>query len=190
MKAKQFFFVLLGLLALSIVGIVGAYRWGSIQLEAKANTISDLQADNDISAEKIIKLQKAQQDSNNIEEVSALLDRLLPKQKEQEKLVADIIYTATAEAGIPASKVTSFTFIGSGEPDTLSGTTVSATNPGVYEYPFSLQITGISYDTLLKLLKEIETNGRIVQVDNIQISPGDSSSDLSVNLSAKAYVKP
>lgn len=182
---------MIGALVLSVAGIVAAYYWGDKQLQSKSAIISDLIADRDISQEKIIKLQKAKQDTTGIDEVNQLLDTLLPASKEQEKLIADVIYTATAEAGIPFSQVSSFSFTGSNEPDSLSGTVVSKDNPGVYEYPFTLQINEVPYNTLLKLLQEIETNQRIVQVANIQISPDASNpSVLSVSLSTKAYLKP
>ncbi len=141
--------------------------------------------------EKILQLQNAQQDVENLDDVTALLDRLLPQKKEQEKLIADVIFTATSEAGIPFSQVSSFSFSGSGEPSDLSGTVKSVDNPGVYEYPFTLQISDITYETLLGLLKEIETNDRIVQVANIQISPlGNGTSAVSVTIAAKAYIRP
>lgn len=191
MKSKRFFFIMLALLIMSSLSVVGAFIWGSGQLEDKSNEISALIAERDVSREKILKLQKAEQDVDDLDEVVSLLDRLLPQKKEQEKLIADVIYTATGEAGISFSKVTSFSFSGDGEPSDLSGTVASTGNPGVYEYPFTLQITEITYETLLKLLQEIETNGRIVQVENIQISPTEvNSSTVSVTISAKAYIRP
>jgi Tfp pilus assembly protein PilO len=176
---------------MSIGSIIGAYYWGNNQLKAKASSISDLIADRDITQEKIINLQKAQKSSEDLDSVTQLLDNLLPKTKQQEELIADVIYTATAESGIPFSQVSSFSFSGSSEPDSLSGTVLSKEFPGVYEYPFTLQINSIPYATLLTLLREIETNGRIVQVENIQISPdSDNPNVLTVSLSTKAYVKP
>lgn len=189
MSTKKFFFVMLGLIAVSFVAVALAFYWGSGQLEKKSTALSDLIADRDVTQEAIIKLNKAQGDVENLDEVSALLDRLLPLSKQQENLIADILYTSTSEAGIPSSQVTSFSFTGTGEPNDLSGTTTSKENPGVYEYPFTMNISSISYDTLLKLLVEIETNGRIIQVDNVQITPqGDGT--LNVALSMKAYLKP
>ena len=191
MTAKKFFFVLIGMLVLALLAIFGAFYWGNNQLEAEASDISTLIADRDIQQEKIIRLQQAKQDTTELESIETLLDRLLPPTKEQEQLVADVIFTATAEAGIPFSQVTSFSFSGSNEPNDLSGTTASKDNPGVFEYPFTLQIEEITYDTLLQLLREIETNGRIVQVDNIQIAPDAQNPNiLSVSLSTKAYVRP
>lgn len=190
MSAKKFFFVLLGLLVLSFVAVAGSYVWGNNKLEKEAAAVSDLKADLDVTQEAIIKLQKAKSDAENVDSVIIVLDRLLPTQKEQDKLIADIIFTATAEAGIPFDKVTSFSFDSDSEPDDLSGTTLSRENPGVYEYPFNISISDISYETLLNLLREIETNGRIIQVDNVGISPSSIGSNVSVQLSMKAYLKP
>lgn len=190
MNARKFFYVLIGLMAFSFIGVAGAYTWGHGQLEEKSVAVSDSMADRDVTQEAIIKLQKAKADAQDIDNVVEILDRLLPKEKEQDKLIADIIYTATAEAGIPFSKVASFSFEGGSEPDALSGTNASKDNPGVYEYPFSLTVNSISYETLLKLLREIESNGRLIQVDNIGISPETDSSNVNVNLSMKAYLQP
>jgi Tfp pilus assembly protein PilO len=191
MRSKQFFFVTLALLLLSVASIIGAFTWGDGYLEAKSSEVAGLIAERDISREKILRLQNSKQSVDNLDEVTALLDRLLPQKKEQEKLIADVIFTATSEAEIPFSKVSSFSFSGGSEPSDLSGTVVSKGNPGVYEYPFTLRIVEIDYSTLLKLLQEIETNGRIVQVENIQISPtGVNSTIVSATISAKAYIRP
>lgn len=190
MTARKFFFTLLLILVVSFAGVAGVYVWGSNKSEEKALEVSNLKADKDISEEAILKLKKAQSDIDNIDEVVAILDRLLPKEKEQDKLIADIIYTATAEAGIPFSQVVSFAFNGGTEPNNLSGTAASKSNPGVYEYPFNVNINNISYETLLQLLREIETNGRIIQVDNVGISPDGATTNVNVQLSMKAYLKP
>lgn len=191
MKAKQFYFVMIGALILSVGSIFGSYYLGTTQLEAKSQEVGDLIAQRDVTQEKIIRLQKANQDAQDIDSVVDLLDRLLPKEKQQDKLIADVIYTATAQSGIPFNQVTSFSFSGAGDPDSLSGTSPSTENPGINEYPFNLQIQEITYQTLLNLLVNIERNGRIVQIANIQISPSQSDPNIvSVSLSAKAYLKP
>jgi Tfp pilus assembly protein PilO len=192
MKAKQFYFLLIGMLILSVVGIVGSFIWGKSQLKTNSISVSELIAERDAQRDNIIVLQQAVSQTENVDEINTLLDRLLPAEKDQESLILDIIYTATAESGIPISNITTFSFSGSGDPSTLSGTIPSKENPGVLEYPFSLEIQNISYDALLKLLKEIETNGRIIQVENVQISPSKKDPGLlsSVSLSMKAYLKP
>jgi Tfp pilus assembly protein PilO len=192
MKSKQLFFTLIACLVLSIAGIVGAFVWGKGQLKTNATNVSNLLAERDAQREKIISLQKAEVQTANIESVNNLLDSLLPKEKNQETLVLDIIYTSTAEAGIPFSSITTFSFSGGGDPDKLSGTEPYKEVPGVLVYPFNLEISDISYTTLLNLLKQIETNGRIIQVANIQISPNKEVPGLisSVSLSMEAFVRP
>jgi len=192
MKAKQFYFILLALLILSAGGIIGAFVWGKGQLKTNALNVSNLLAERDAQRDVVISLQQAEARADEVENINKILDRLLPKAKNQETLVLDIIYTATAQSGIPVSSISSFAFSGSGDPDALSGTEPLKDIPGVLEYPFNIEIKNISYTTLIKLLNEIETNGRIIQVDNLQISPNKTDPGLltSVSLSLKAYVKP
>jgi Tfp pilus assembly protein PilO len=192
MKAKQFYFLLLGMLMLSVAGIVGSFIWGKNQLKSNAISVSEQLAERDAQRDNIILLQQAESQIKDIDEVNELLDRLLPTQKNQETLILDIIYTATAESGIALSNISTFSFGGSGDPDALSGTAPNKEVSGVLEYPFSLNLQNINYDVLLKFLKEIETNGRIIQVDNVQINPSKKDPGLltSVSLSLKAYLKP
>lgn len=183
---------MIAVIVLSFGGIIGAFYWGNKQLVNKGVVLSELRTDSDIAQAKIVALNKAQKSSELTETAEKLLSTLLPNQKQQEKLVADILYTASTEAGIPIENIGSINFTGGGEPSDLSGTEQSNEVPGVYTYPFSISVSNISYDTLLLLLKEIENNGRLVQVDSLQISPdklkiGQIS---DVSLSLKAFLKP
>lgn len=189
MSARKFHFILLGLILVSFAAVAGVYFVGNGKLDEQSKSLAVMKAERDVSQEAIIKLKKAKADSKDIDEVVSVLNRLLPNEKQQDKLIADVIYTATAEAGISFNKIISFSFEGGSNPDALSGTNASKENPGVFEYPFNLTINDISYETLLKLLNEIETNGRIIQVSNIGISPNELNSNVNVQLSMKAYVK-
>jgi Tfp pilus assembly protein PilO len=192
MKAIRLYFLLITLLVLSAGGIVGTFAWGRNQLEANSNTVSSLLAERDAQRDNIIILQQAEAQLAEAEYANSLLEKLLPKEKNQEALVLDIIYTATAESKIPISNITSFSFSGSDGPSALSGTIPLKEIPGVSEYPFNLELKNISYTALLTLLSEVEKNGRIIQIDVVQITPSKTSSGLltSVNLSMKAYVLP
>jgi Tfp pilus assembly protein PilO len=192
LKPKQFFFVMIAIMVLSFGGIIAAFYWGNKRLEAKSSVLSSLKTDYDISEAKIEALKRAEDSSELADDATKLLDTLLPRQKEQEKLLADIIYTASGEAGIPVNKLGAISFSGGGEPSDLSGTEESEDIAGVYTYPFTMSITKISYDTLLKLLQEIESNGRLVQIDNLQISPDKENPGqlTAVSLSLKAFLRP
>jgi Tfp pilus assembly protein PilO len=192
MDARKLYYTLIALIILSSIAIFGAFSWGKDQLEQNSSSVSELIAERDAQQENIIILQKAETESQEVEEVNQLLERLLPTEKNQETLVLDIIYTATAESGIPLSSIATFAFNGAGDPDALSGTLPNKEVPGVLEYPFTLELKDITYDALLQLLQEIETNGRIIQVSTVQINPDKTNISLlsSVSLSMKAYVKP
>ena len=192
LKPKYFFFVMIAVIVLAFGGIIGAFYWGSNGLKAEADVLSNLKTDYDVSEAKITALKRANESAEKITDANKLLDTLLPKQKEQEKLLADIFYTATNEAGIPVNKLGAISFSGGGEPSDLSGTEESKDIAGVYTYPFNMSISKISYETLLKLLQEIEQNGRLVQVDNLQISPDKENPGqlTTVTLSLKAFLRP
>ena len=192
LTAKHYFYIMIFITIASFGGIVAAFYWGDQQLQAKANTLANLQTDRDIAETKLIALQKARQSTELSEEANALLAKLLPKQKQQEELIADVIYTASVESGIPLSKLGALTFTGNDEPSDLSGTEQSKDITGVYSYPFSVSVQDISYATLLKLLKEIENNGRLVQIDDVQISPDRNTPGQisSVSLTLNAFLKP
>lgn len=190
--AKQLFYGMIVLMLISFGGIIGAFYWGSQQLESKASLLSSLQTDNDVAQEKLIALDGAKKSTELKDEAEKLLSMLLPREKEQEKLVADVIYTAVAEAKIPVENIGALNFSGGGEASDLSGTVQSKDVPGVYAYPFTVSVEDISYETLLILLKEIENNGRLVQIENLEIAPDKNlpGQISTVNLSLKAFLKP
>lgn len=183
---------MIGFIVLSLVGLGGAFVWGDKQLKTKALEMSDLLADKDIEQDKKVALEKSKNSVEDKAELENLISTLLPAKKDQEKLIVDVIYTATSEAGIRASQITSFSFSGSSQPDDLSGTEKSKDIPGINVYPFNMQLQNIPYATLLTFLKQTETNERIVQVSNVQITPDKASAGSlsAVSLSMKAYIKP
>jgi Tfp pilus assembly protein PilO len=192
LNAKQFFYAMVVTTILGFVGIIAAFYWGEGLLNNRASLIADLKTDRDLAGDKIIALRKAQKSTTRSEEATRILNVLLPSTKSQETLIADILYTATLESGIPSSNISALTFSNSGNPSDLSGTEPFKEVSGVLSYPFNMTVQDITYDTLLKLLREIETNGRLVQVDDIQISPSKTTpgSISSVNLTLKAFLKP
>ncbi len=192
LNAKKFYVVMIVTTIVAFGAIIGAFYWGNTQLESRAHKISDLQADADIAQEKIIALKKAKDSGGNLDEATKLLDTLLPTTKQQEKLVADIIYTASQQVGILLQKLGALSFNNSESPSDLSGTEAYKEVPGVYSYPFTMSVSEISYDTLLKLLQEIEMNGRLVQVDSLEISPDKDvpGQITNVSFSLKAFIRP
>lgn len=192
MTPKRFFIIMLAVLVLSAVGSVAGFYWADQQLKVKAGMVSQLLADRDAQSDKIDKLQTANNSVQNADALNNLINTLLPKQKNQDNLVANIVYTATKQAGVSADQITNISFTGTGAPSSLSGTTLSKDVQGVYVYPFTLQVKDVSYDTMLKLFSAFETNKRIIQADQVQISPDKSKIGYisSVTISLKTFVQP
>ncbi len=191
--SKQAFFALIGLCVLSGLSIILVLYLGNNRLRHSNAEISTLLSDRDITRQKLDKLTALADQGKKSEQIEKTVTAIIPRQKKQQTLIAEIIYKATSEANIKASQIVSFNFSGN-EKDTLgdlSGTVPLKTVAGVYEYPFSMNLQNVSYSKLLKLLSEIESNQRLIQVSNVNISPSGEQSDVySVNLVMKAYVQP
>ncbi len=181
--------VVLGLVSLASIG---GFVLADKQLKTRATTVSSLIAERDAQSDKIDKLKASKNSVQDAQKLNDLINALLPTQKKQENLVADIIYTATNQAGISASQIVNISFSGTGIPDTLSGTSASKDIKGVYVYPFTLQLKDISYTTMLKLFTELEKNKRIIQADQVQISPDKAKTGYlsNVSLALKTFVQP
>lgn len=192
MSSKRFFFVMIGVFLISIAVGVAGFIWTNNLLKEKAKTVSLAMAERDVLQYKIDLLRKSTSSLKDVDKLTTLVDAVLPKEKKQEDLIGDIIYTASSEAGISNNKISNITFTTTQTPDNLSGTTALKTVQGVFSYPFSIQIGKIPYSSLLNFLGEIEKNKRIIQVENISITPNktDASQIDSVSLSLKTFVRP
>lgn len=184
--------IMLAVLGISVAASVAGFVWADGQLQKKSNSVAQLLAERDAQSDKIDKLKTAKNSIQDSEKLNNLINSLLPKQKQQENLIVDIVYTATKQAGIAPAQITNISFSNTGQPDSLSGTSVSKEIQGVYVYPFSLQIKDISFETLIKLFTELEKNKRIIQADQVNISPDKSRPGFlgNVSLSLKTFVQP
>lgn len=192
MTPKRFFMIMMAVFILSIGASTAGFYWADQQLSAKSRIVSELLADRDAEADKITKLEASKNSAQNADELNKLITTLLPEQKDQDNLVANITYTATKTAGLSADQITNIAFSATASPTALSGTTQSKDVQGVYVYPFTLQLKDISYATMLKLFAAFESNQRIIQADQVQITPDKSHPGLisSLSLSLKTFVQP
>lgn len=192
MTPKRLYFAMIGCLALAILGSLGGIYWANGMLKSKSQTVAGLMAERDAQTDQINKLRSSKNTADQSQKLNDLINSLLPKQKKQENLVADIIYTSTKQAGVLDSQITNISFNNSGAPTSLSGTSQSKDIQGVYVYPFTLQLKDISYQTMLQLFSEFERNKRIIQADQVQIAPDKSKPGYltSVSLSLKTFVQP
>ena len=192
MNPKRLFSLMLAVLSLATVASIGGFLFADKQLSSSSKSVSLLKAEHDYQTDKINSLRSSNIAVPDSQGLNDLINSLLPRQKKQENLVADIIYTATTQSGIKPNQIVNISFSSSGIPDSLSGTSISKDIKGVYVYPFTLQLKDISYQTMLKLFQELEKNKRIIQADQVAISPDKARAGYlsSVSLSLKTFVQP
>ena len=192
MSAKKFFIVMIALLTLSVAAAVGAIYNGTKFLSKKSLELSEKMAEKDAQVDVIQRIKSSSSNTKDLEQLKVLVNEVLPIDKRQGELVADFLYTATSEAGLPVSSISTISFSGNAKPDALSGAIKSKSVPEVYDYPFTIQLKSIPYTKLLDFLGQIEKNKRIITVDNIQLTPSATNpSDIeSISLSLKTYLKP
>ncbi len=184
--------MMLVILSLATIASIGGFLLADKQLSSSSKSVSLLKAEHDYQTDKINSLRTSNVAVPDSQGLNDLINSLLPRQKKQENLVADIIYTATTQSGIKPNQIVNISFSSSGIPDSLSGTSISKDIKGVYVYPFTLQLKDISYQTMLKLFQELEKNKRIIQADQVAISPDKARAGYlsSVSLSLKTFVQP
>src|SRR5688572_10014962 len=125
MTPKRFFFVMVGLMILVIGLGVSGFWFGDQQLKKQSMNLADLTAERDAAQKKLDDLQRLSNTPINQTETENLIKAILPADKQQQNLIANIINTAVAEAGIPSGRINNITFSGSGAPSDLSGATQS-----------------------------------------------------------------
>lgn len=190
---KQYYYVFIALATLGFLSIIAALYLGNATLADANNKTSVMLAERDVARDKLSRLTTVAAQVKESEEVEETVTSIIPKSKEQQTLVAEIIYKATSEAQINSSQISSFNFSGSDSDSLsdLSGTTPLTSPAGVYEYPFSVAVADISYSQLLKLFNEIESNQRLIQISTVNITPSAANpGSLDINLVMKAYVQP
>ncbi len=192
MNAKKFFLVMVAMVILSIGAAFGAIYYGDKFLSVKSQDLARSIAERDAQTDVISRIKSSASTSKNLDDLRTLVGQVLPNEKRQGDLVADFLYTASTQAGIPTGNITNISFSSGATPDTLSGAVKSKAISDVYEYPFTIQMKDIPYNKLLGFFTELEKNKRIISIDNLQLTPNSKDPNIlnSVTLSLKTYIKP
>lgn len=186
MSSKKAFYLIIATVVLTLLvgGVV--YYYADQYLSHKAKEISVLKADLEIVELKIANARKAEQDLEKLGFLSDIVDEVLPPEKIQSNVVAELVSFA-ADANVRLDS------IGFEATDIKSTVPVSQTKPlqgvnGVNTLPISLTING-NYNNLLRFLENIETNRRKMQVDSLSLSPNIESGGISSSITINVYVR-
>jgi len=218
-NAKRFNIILTIFLALQTIGAVALTVYANIWLTEKADGLVELKLDTvGLKEQQSVNLQAAK-DLLKYESTRVLLEKIVPKSKDQAKTISELLKIAD-EVGVTISSMTfpASELGNSGSTKTVVGTTptVAAANttvvtqakpvaniPGLLGIEISLsQIDnragesgdGVSYEQLLGFLEAVERNRRTMQIKTLQVLPiRDQSgrvSGYSLSLTMNIFVKP
>lgn len=218
-NSKRLFFFLSATLVLLGIGTIALTVYTNIWLSKKADGLVSLKLETKGLEEKQIVNQKAANYLKDNEATSDLLEKIVPKNKDQAKTIAELlkiseeigvtINTMTFPASELGNNATGKTVVGT-TPTAAAANSTAITQakpvvniPGLLGIEVSLsQIdrlgsdsgSGITYKQLLGFLEAVEKNRRTMQIKTLQISPLKSAtgsiSGYALTLTMNIYVKP
>lgn len=184
MKPKQFFLVLLGIFAVTLLVGGGGYYLALKQLKTKSAALASGLAAQEETNAQIDNLDRLKrQYDRDILPILPLLDQALPREKKQTEILAQL-QTIAAETGLNIASVSMPS--PTGLPTSVSQTIKSGT---VLALPISFQLSG-TYDQLQRFTARVENLNRFTNITNLGISRPDKSKPIVYAIALNAYIKP
>lgn len=210
MNSKRLYYVLIGLIALALFGLVGgAYQANSL-LAQKATGLTALKAKNLALAQEQQSLVGSRKEIAKYATLEKITRAVVPEDKNQAEAVGEIVKIAAANGvrlasvtfpastlgNVSASKAPTPTGASSSTKPTKSLSQVLPVKniPGVYLLVIAVQgdpQQSVPYDRFIAFLSDLEHNRRTAQVSAITLTPdAENRNNLTFNLSLNEYIKP
>lgn len=183
MKPKQMFFILLGLLTLTIVAGLYFYMSAHRALGEKLNELEIATSDIVLAREKVAKLEELEGQFEKLQPLIKKGDDILPPEKEQAEALA-VLNKLVTNSGLSVKSITFERT--SGLPTDISQTQKSNL-ANVLVMPVNIQTSSGTYAQLQKLLLSIENNVRHMQVKNLDIARTQDDS-LAFSIKVDTYL--
>jgi Tfp pilus assembly protein PilO len=184
MKAKLFFFLMLGLVSLTLVGSSGLYYFMNSRLNAKIGQLSQTKEDIAVTTEEIANLESLNKRLKEIENIKPMIEAALPRGKTQSESVAQILSIAR----LNGVNFRTITFEATqGLPAENSQTKTSKVVPSVSTVPITLETESVRYETLKDFLRDVFAIRRNANVSSLMIirdadNPGRVSARLTIDI--------
>ena len=200
MKAKQLYFVLLGMLTLLIIAFFGVAYGTNALLSRQASKLSKLRADGEVVDNLQLTLTKNKKDITKYSQLNNIAETIVPQDKDQAEAIREIVNLAS-DSGI--KKLSSVTFpnstLGTITPGLNNNPNLTQLTPvkgiaGVYQLPITVaqdQSARVPYGQFITFLSKIEQNRRTAQVSSITIQPDTSNTNMvAFSLVINEFIKP
>lgn len=207
MNAKNLYYTLFGgLVCLILITGLTVYA-GTSLMQKSANSLVDAKLDNlEVDTQEISFVQ-AKKDLEKYKDISALVSKVLPKDKDQARAVSEI-YRIGSESNItidriqfPSSTLGVKTATPSGgssssasSPAATAGITQAKAVDGLKSVlGIDVEISSakdMKYNDMVTFLQKIESNRRSMQIKKISVRPDLDKKVLSFELTVTIFVKP
>lgn len=184
MKPKQFFYVILGSIAVTLLLAGGGYYLALRHLQAQSAALGGRLVDQSQAEEDIDKLTRLKrQYDREIVPILPLMEAALPRDKKQTEILAQL-QTIAGQAGLQITSVSMPSPLGlpTGVSQTIKAGSVLA-------LPISFQLSG-SYAQLQTFTARVERLNRYTNITNLAITRPDKSKPIVYSVSLNAYIKP
>lgn len=208
MTSKRIYYLLIGALALSFIGIIAGTYGISTLFTTKSNDLSNNKAKSAAFAQEKVIFAKAQQQVKEYASLNEIAKAIVPQDKDQAEAVREIVNIASqygislASVNFPASSlgnVANPTAPTSANAPTVATKSFSQLQPvknipGVYQ--LTITVTGdsnkpVPYAKFISFLQALERNRRTAQVSTITLEPNvDNRNLLTFTLTLNEYIKP
>jgi Tfp pilus assembly protein PilO len=184
MNPKRYFFVLIGILGVTLAAGGAGYYFALTRLNSQSAALADKLALASDASDQIDTLTATQRVYNrDIAPILSKIDEALPREKKQTEILAQLQNIA-GEQGLAISSVSMPS--PAGVPNLTSQTIKTG---AVLALPIGFQLSG-SYAQLQAFLTRIENMNRFTNVTNLAISRPDKSKPIVYSISLNAYIKP
>lgn len=171
MSAKRLHFIMLGLMALIIIGGSVGFYFANSKLKILVSQITEKKEDIEVANAKLEQIAKLKKELQDIESIKPDIDTALPKGKSQEEIVAQIVTIAT-RSGLPVQEI-AFEET-SGLPSETSQTKTSVASVNVSAVPVTIRYGSMPYTQLKAFLADLFNIRRNANVTELKIQRENS----------------
>lgn len=209
MNSKRVYFLILGLIALLLVGLIGGTLGVNKLLQTRSDKLKSLRLTSQVLSGQQTGLVRAKKDVQTYAGLEQIAKTVVPQDKDQAEAVREIVNLAN-QSGIP--ELSSLTFPASNLGGTATGTsttTVPKVNnakngltqltpvvgmSGVYQLQITItqgQDNPVTYNQFLTFLDKLEQNRRTAQVSSITLQPDSKNTNMvAFSLIINEFIKP
>ena len=208
MTPKKVFYVMIGVIVLTVGLAISSVVLGSSMLKKKSLELIELKIQDRLIEEQQVALVQANKDIEKYQELETISKAIVPQDKDQASTVREIIKLAdTSKIKISTISFPTSTLGQKAPPvaPSTDGTTpkvqappISQVKPvdgiqGLFQLEVTIQVNEIAptYNQLIEFLGKLEQNRRTAQVTSISIDPSATNRNLvEFNLTMNVFVKP